>query len=108
MIPGVGVGRNAGPAEGRVRKLWHKDQSLLFTRFRLAGDDEGGGFGGDGIVGASGYDFSDDSDFGLAEDVDYLGFFEARGVVLERQMVFGFIDAEAAEAVGIGKFTQAD
>jgi hypothetical protein len=44
---------------------------------------------------------------GLAEDVGNLGVAEARGVVLEGEMFLGFVEAEAPEAVGIGKFAEA-
>lgn len=52
-------------------------------------------------------DFAGDGDAGLAEDVGDLGLAEARGVVFEGEMVVLFVDAEAAEAVGVGKFAQA-
>lgn len=52
-------------------------------------------------------DFAGDGYGGLAEDVGYLGVAEARGVVLEGEMFLGFVKAEAAEAVGIGKFAEA-
>jgi len=31
---------------------------------------------------------------------------EARGVVFEGEMLFGFIEAEAAQAVGVGEFAE--
>lgn len=52
-------------------------------------------------------DLAGDGDAGLAEDVGDLGLTEARGVVFESEMVVLFVDAEAAEAVGVGEFAQA-
>ena len=49
-------------------------------------------------------DFVDDGNASLAENVGDLGFAEARGVVFEGELVFLFVDAEAAEAVGVGEF----
>jgi len=51
-------------------------------------------------------DFVDDGDASLAENVGDLGFAEARGVVFEGELVFLFVDAEAAEAVGVGEFAE--
>lgn len=48
-----------------------------------------------------------DGDAGLAEDVGDLGLAKARGVVFESEMVVLFVDAEAAETVGVGELTQA-
>jgi hypothetical protein len=93
--------------KGDQGEQWHKDQSLRYEVLRLAGDDERGGFGGDGIVGAGGCDLSGDGNSGLAEDVDDLGFLQSRGVVFKRQTILRLIDTEAAQAVGIGKFTEA-
>lgn len=47
-----------------------------------------------------------DGDTGLAEDVGDLSFAEAGGVVFERDMTFGVVDLETAEAVRVGKFTE--
>jgi len=44
-----------------------------------------------------------DSDAGVAEDVCDLGFAEAGSVVFEREMAFGVVELEAAEAVGVGE-----
>jgi hypothetical protein len=52
----------------------------------------------------------DDSDYGnagLGQDVGDLGLAQAGGVVFEGEMIFLFVDAEAAQAVGVGKFTEA-
>jgi hypothetical protein len=45
-------------------------------------------------------------DCGSAEDVGNLRVAQARGVVFERQMLFGFIEAETAQAVGVGEFAE--
>ena len=42
-----------------------------------------------------------DSDAGLAERVSHLGFAEARGVVLEGQLLPRIVEAKAAQAVSI-------
>lgn len=42
----------------------------------------------------------------MAEDVGDLSFAEAGSVVFERDMEFGFVDLEAAEAIGVGKFSE--
>ena len=52
-------------------------------------------------------DFAGDSDTGLSERVRDLCLTQARGVVLESEMLVLFIDAEAAQAVGVGEFTEA-
>jgi hypothetical protein len=52
-------------------------------------------------------DFAGDGDGGLAEDMSDLGFVEARGVVLEGKVFLGFVEAEAAQAVSIGKVAEA-
>ena len=49
---------------------------------------------------------ADDGDAGLAEDVCDLGFAEAGSVVFEGNVKFGFIELEAAEAVGVGEFAE--
>src|SRR5271168_477919 len=73
-----------------------------------AGDGEGSWFEGEWIDCAAdhGRDFAGYGDFCGAEHVDDLGFFQARGVVFKGQVVLGFIDAEAAQAVGVGEGTQ--
>jgi hypothetical protein len=52
-------------------------------------------------------DDSHDGNAGLGQDVSDLGLAQARGVVFEGEMFFLFVDAEAAQAVGVGKFTEA-
>lgn len=42
-------------------------------------------------------------DAGLAEDVGDLRIAEARGVVLEGEMVLLFVDAKAAQTIGVGE-----
>lgn len=51
-------------------------------------------------------DDSDDGNAGLGQDVSDLGLPQARGVVFEGEMIFLLIDAEAAQAVGVGKFSE--
>ena len=51
-------------------------------------------------------DAAEDGDSGVAEDVRDLGFAEAGGVVFEREVEFGVVDLEAAEAVGVGEFAE--
>jgi hypothetical protein len=46
-------------------------------------------------------------DAGFAEDVGDLGVAEARGVVFESEMVLLFVDAKAAQAVGVGECAEA-
>ena len=52
-------------------------------------------------------DFAGDGDAGLAKNVRDLSFAEARGVVFEGEVVLLLVDAEAAEAVGVGKVAEA-
>jgi hypothetical protein len=49
---------------------------------------------------------TEDRDAGLAEYVGDLGFAEAGCVVFERNMAFGVVDLETAEAVGVGKIAE--
>jgi hypothetical protein len=49
---------------------------------------------------------ADDGNAGLAEDVRDLGLAEAGGVVFEGDVKFGFVELEAAEAVGVGEFAE--
>jgi hypothetical protein len=42
----------------------------------------------------------------LAEGVKHLGLAQARGVVFEGEAPGGFVDMEAAEAVGVGEFAE--
>jgi len=49
---------------------------------------------------------TEDGDAGLAEYVGDLSFAEAGRVVFERNMAFGVVDLETAEAVGVGKFAE--
>jgi len=51
-------------------------------------------------------DFAADGDAGQAEDVGDLSLAETRGVVFEGEVVLLLVDMEAAEAVGVGKFTE--
>ena len=51
--------------------------------------------------------FAGDGDASLAKKVCDLGFAEPRGIVFERQMVLLFIDAKAAQAIGIRELTEA-
>jgi hypothetical protein len=46
-------------------------------------------------------------DAGFAEDVGDLGIAEARGVVFESEMVLLFVDAKAAQAIGVGESAEA-
>src|SRR5271168_809502 len=62
------------------------------------------------LPGASGLclrsvDFARDGDAGLSQDVGDLRLAEARSVVLERQVVL-VVDAEAAQAIGVGEFAE--
>ena len=50
--------------------------------------------------------FAGYGDGGSAEDVGDLGVAETGGVVFEGEMLFGFIEAEAAQAVGVGEFAE--
>jgi hypothetical protein len=50
-------------------------------------------------------DLAGDGDAGLAKDMGHLRLAQARGVVLERQVVL-VVDAEAAQAVGVGEFAE--
>jgi len=52
-------------------------------------------------------DFAGDGDAGAPEHVSDLGVAEARGVVFEGELVLLFVDAEPAEAVGVGEFAEA-
>ena len=52
-------------------------------------------------------DFAGDGDAGLAEHVSDLGVAEARSVVFERDLVFPLVDAEFAQAIGVGEFAEA-
>ena len=47
-----------------------------------------------------------DGDAGLAEDVCDLRFTQARGVILECELILLFVDAEAAQAISVGEFAQ--
>ena len=42
----------------------------------------------------------------MAEDVCDLGFAEAGGVVFKGDVELGVVDLEAAEAIGVGEFTE--
>lgn len=42
-------------------------------------------------------------DPGHAQDVGDFGFLQARGVILEREAIGVFVDAKAAQTVGIGE-----
>lgn len=55
---------------------------------------------------AESVDAAGDGDAGLAEGVGDLRFAEARGVVFKRQLLFGIVEAEAAQAVGVGEFAE--
>jgi hypothetical protein len=57
---------------------------------------------GAGLVDFAGYGYG-----GLAKDVGDLGFAEAGGVVFEGEVFFGFVEFEAAEAIGVGEFAEA-
>ena len=52
-------------------------------------------------------DLAIDGDAGATEDMGHLSFAQARGVVFEGEVVLLFVDAEAAKAVGVGKFAEA-
>jgi len=54
-----------------------------------------------------GVEFAGDGDAGLGQGVEDLGFAEARGVVFEGEEVVLFVDAQAAQAVGVGEFAEA-
>lgn len=51
-------------------------------------------------------DAATDGNAGHAEDVSDLAFLQARGVVFEGQLIEVFVDAETAQAVGIGELPQ--
>jgi len=51
-------------------------------------------------------DAAEDGDSGVAEDVCDLGFAEAGGVVFKGDVELGVVDLEAAEAIGVGEFTE--
>jgi hypothetical protein len=51
-------------------------------------------------------DDAGDGDVGAAKGVDDLALAQARGVVFEGELVFAGVDAEAAQAVGVGEFSQ--
>ena len=73
----------------------------------LTGDDQGGGFCGDGIDGAGYGELAGYGDFCAAQHVDHLRFFQTRSVILKRQLVFAFVDAKAAQTIGVGEMSQA-
>jgi hypothetical protein len=52
-------------------------------------------------------DFACDRDAGLAKDVGDLRVAEARGVVLESEMVLLFVDAKATQTVSVGERAEA-
>ncbi len=51
-------------------------------------------------------DFAGDRDLRLAEDVGDLGLAQARGVVFERQLVLGFVDAKAPQSIGVRELAE--
>ena len=59
-----------------------------------------------GVLNRAVSDAALDGDSRHAQDMGDFGFFEARGVVLEGEAIGLFVDAKAAQAVGVGELTE--
>jgi hypothetical protein len=68
---------------------------------------QGGLFDRKGVCGFETGDFLHDGNAGFAEDVGDLRFAQPGCVVFEREVLLFFVDAEAADAVGVGEFAEA-
>src|SRR5450755_1711014 len=79
-----------------IAAAWLGDCRATSGCLQLCGDDYAAGLRDD----------AGDGDVGAGQSVDDLALTQARGVVLESNLVGVFIMAEAAQAVGVGEFAE--